>query len=477
MKAWLARTLVFGSSAAVLVLEILAGRLLAPYVGVSLETFTGIIGVVLAGIALGSWAGGALADQRDASAAIGPALALGGALAWLSLPIIRGLGPQFGDGPVAVLILTTAAFFLPSAVLSSVSPMVAKLRLRDLSDTGSVVGGLSAAGTIGALAGTFITGFVLISAIPTRPIVVMVGALLVAGGAVTHWALSGERPTVGAAVLVLLAGVGGVTSSSPCQFETGYACVTIEVDPNNPSGRSLYLDQLRHAYVDLDDPTVLDIRYIRLFAQVTEPLDPQEPLRTLHLGGGGFSFPQYLQHVRGGGFDLVLEIDPDLVDIAEDELGFVQTPDLQVRTGDARNAVDELPSEEFDLVVGDAFGGSSVPWHLTTREFLEEVDRVLRADGLYVMNVIDGGANRFARAQVATLRQVFEHVRVVVPSTGIPELRRVNQVLIASQSPIPEMEIASADGRLVPDQDLDAFVDGARALRDDFAPVDQLLFS
>ncbi len=477
MKAWLARTLVFGSSAAVLVLEILAGRLLAPYVGVSLETFTGIIGVVLAGIALGSWGGGVLADHRDARAAIGPALALGGALAWLSLPIIRSLGPQFGDGPVSVLVLTTAGFFLPSAVLSAVSPMVAKLRLRDLSDTGSVVGGLSAAGTVGALAGVFITGFVLISAIPTRPIVVMVGAALVVGGAATHWALQRQRPTVGAAALILLAGVGGITSTAPCQFETGYACVTIEVDPDNPSGRSLYLDQLRHAYVDLDDPTVLDIRYIRLFAQASEPIRAGEPIRTLHLGGGGFSFPQYLQHVRGGGFDLVLEIDRDLVDIAEDELGFVQTPDLQVRTGDARNAVDELPEDDYDLVIGDAFGGSSVPWHLTTREFLEEVDRVLRVDGLYVMNVIDGGSNRFARAQVATLRQVFEHVQVIVPPTGVPEFRRVNQVLVASQAPIPALPIADADGRLIPEGDLDTFVDGANPLRDDFAPVDQLLFS
>ena len=178
-----------------------------------------------------------------------------------------------------------------------------------------------------------------------------------------------------------------------------------------------------------------------------------------------------------GGYDLVLEIDPDLVDIAEDELGFVQTPELEVRTGDARNAVDELPDDDYDLVIGDAFGGSSVPWHLTTREFLEEVDRVMRDDALYVMNVIDGGTNRFARAQVATLQRVFAHVRVIVPTTGIPERRRVNQVLIASQSPIPEMAIASADGRLVPDAELDAFVDGADALRDDFAPVDQLLFS
>ncbi|MDP9020228.1 MAG: fused MFS/spermidine synthase, partial [Actinomycetota bacterium] len=60
-----AAALVFCTSAAVLVLEILAGRLVAPYVGVSIETFTGVIGTVLAGIALGSAAGGRLADRRD----------------------------------------------------------------------------------------------------------------------------------------------------------------------------------------------------------------------------------------------------------------------------------------------------------------------------------------------------------------------------------------------------------------------------
>ena len=55
----------FVASGSVLVLETLAGRLLAPYVGVSLETFTGVIGVVLAGIAMGTWCGGRLADRFD----------------------------------------------------------------------------------------------------------------------------------------------------------------------------------------------------------------------------------------------------------------------------------------------------------------------------------------------------------------------------------------------------------------------------
>src|SRR5688572_7640441 len=101
-----ATIVVFGASAAVLVLEIIAGRLMAPYVGISLETFTGIIGTVLAGIAVGAAVGGVLADRYDARMLIGPALVVGGALSWLSMPIVTGLGPHVDNGPVAIVILT-----------------------------------------------------------------------------------------------------------------------------------------------------------------------------------------------------------------------------------------------------------------------------------------------------------------------------------------------------------------------------------
>src|SRR5262245_21287588 len=72
MPSFAAAAIVFGTSAAVLVLEILAGRLLAPHVGVTLETYTGIIGTVLAGIALGTWLGGRLADATDPRRLPGP---------------------------------------------------------------------------------------------------------------------------------------------------------------------------------------------------------------------------------------------------------------------------------------------------------------------------------------------------------------------------------------------------------------------
>jgi len=474
VTAGLARALVAGSSAAVLVLEILAGRLLAPYVGVSLETFTGIIGVVLAGIAAGAWAGGEIADQRDASKLIGATLALGGGLTWLVLPILSLLGNQFGGGGPAIIILSFFALFLPAAVLTAISPMVAKLRLRDLSDTGAVVGGLSAAGTLGALAGTFITGFILVSALPTRLTVLLLGAVLVISGAAVHGYVVRLIPSAGAIVLLLASGILGVTAGRPCEHETSYFCANIVVDDDNPSGRSLYLDGLRHAYVDLDDPSELDIRYIRLFAQVSTAL-PAGPLDSLHIGGGGFSFPRYLDQVRPGSTELVLEIDGALVDLVEQELILEQSESFQVRVGDARLALDALADDRFDLILGDAFASRAVPWHLTTREFLIEVRRVLANDGIYAMNVIDGGDFDFARAELATLRQVFPYVQVILPADGLPERGVTNLLLVASPASLPDLEIAPEDGTLLGVVETKNFVGDAKPLRDDFAPVDQLL--
>jgi hypothetical protein len=474
-----ATVMVFGTSAAVLVLEIIAGRLMAPYVGISLSTFTGIIGTVLAGIAVGAGVGGAVADRRDPRTLIGPALIIGGALSWLSVPIVIALGPKMGNGPVAIVVLTSAAFFLPVAVLSSISPMVAKLRLASLEETGTVVGGLSAAGTVGALVGTFLTGFVLVAAVPTKTIIIVVGAVLIAAGVGASWWLRRRPPalaSVGLAFLVLWTGVNVGTSESVCDTETAYYCIRVEVAAGNPNARNLYLDRLRHAYVNLDDPTELDVRYVRLFADIAQAMPPG-PVDALHIGGGGFSFPEYLDAVRPGSNNRVLEIDGELVRIAKRELGLVESTHLQVDVGDARLALNDIPKDQYDLVVGDAFAGESVPWHLTTAEVMREVDRTLRPGGILMMNVIDGNRSRFARAELATLAAQFRHVAVILPQGGVPKDAPSNQVLIASQAPLPRITIPAVDGEIVDGAAVTRYIDGARVLTDDHAPVDQLVFA
>ncbi len=465
---------VFVTSAAVLVLEVLAGRLLAPYVGVSIHTFTATIGTVLAGIAAGSWAGGWLADRHEPRRMLGPTLALAGVTTWLALPIVAALGPGATNAPVDIIALVTAAFLLPAAVLSAVSPMVAKLRLTRLEETGAVVGGLSAVGTIGALAGTYVTGFVLVAVLPTRSVIVGLGLILVAAGAAVWIAVARRRPSPAAVVVVGAAAALAATSTSPCEFETEYFCVQIEADPAHPSGRSLYLDDLRHAYVDLDDPTRLAIRYTRIIADVAAAL-PADDLRAVHLGGGGFSVPRHLLALRPESEHLVIEIDPDLVAIAAAELGLLERPRLRVHVGDARPAVVELGDDVTDLVVGDAFASLAVPWHLTTVEFVAEIERILAPGGVYVMNVVDGGASDFARAELATLAERFDHLAVVHPPSGIPERGAVNQLLIASDAPLGDLDLDPGDGVVVRGAALDDFVGDARPLVDDFAPVDTLI--
>ena len=485
MPSLAAGALVFFVSATVLVLEILAGRLLAPYVGVTLETYTGIIGVVLAGISLGTWYGGRLADRMDPRRILGPTLVLGGALALCTIPIIRLVGgTNLGAGPVAIVTLALVGFFAPATVLSAVSPTVVKLQLGDLDQTGRVVGRLSALGTAGAILGTFVTGFLLVAALPTRPIVIAVGVVLIAVGLVC-WFLLGRRRGPSLLLPLVLAGVGGlltIVSVSVCEHESAYFCARVVPDPQRPSGRTLVLDTLRHSYVDLDDPTYLEFSYAKIMGDVIASIAPRgEPLDALHVGGGGFSLPRYIAATRPGSSSVVLELDPTLVQIARDELGLRTGPDLRVRVGDARLGLREQPDATYDLVIGDAFGGQAVPWHLATREFTEGIHRTLRPGGTYAINLIDYPPLGFARAEAATLRAIFDHVAVIAPPQRLDRQEGGNFVLVGSDDPIDVEAIQSRNQERGDDDEvaagarLDAFIGDAQVLSDDYAPVDQLL--
>ncbi len=480
MSPLLARTLVFVAAASVLVLEILAGRLLAPFVGITLETFTGIIGTVLAGIAVGAWLGGLAADRYPPRPLIAPLFVVGGVLAIAAAPLVGAVGPSMrAAGPAEIVILAAIAFFLPAAVLSAISPIVAKIELETLDETGTVVGGLSAVGTVGAIFGTFFTGFVLIATIPTRPILIGLGVVLIAiGGGL--WVQARRASLLSAVIIPVALALGlNVVVAEPCDQETAYYCTSVEADADRSPGRVLVLDTLSHSYVDLEDPTYLGFRYSRLFAAVFATLPPG-PLDVLSIGGGGFTLPRYLNEIRPGTSNTVLELDQTLVDIAEQELGLDPTS-MTIEIGDARLLLAEQPDTAYDIVIGDAFGGLSVPWHLTTSEFAEAIHERLRPGGIYILNMIDYPPLDFAKAEAATLAAVFPHAAVIAPAAYVAGDRGGNFVMIGSPAPIPVDAISSGivgfEGEpiVITGAALDAFIADARVLRDDFAPVDQLI--
>jgi spermidine synthase len=489
LPAWVAAAVTFLCSGAVLVLEIVGLRLIAPYVGVTLQTSTAVIGYALTAIAVGAWVGGSVADRTDPRRLIAPLMVAGGALVVAVLPLVRFTGSLLsGPDAGAVLLLAAVAVVVPAALLAAVPPMVVKLQLASLDETGSVVGRLSGIGTLGGIAATFVTGFLLIAVLPSSAILVGTGAVTVVAGLAVGVLL--RRRTAGGAgrvpaglLVVAVAGCGlAAVAPSPCEAETAYHCARVVADPQRTSGRVLYLDTARHSYVDVQDPEYLEFQYVRAIAAVSDGLgDGGEPLSALHIGGGGLTLPRYLAAVRPGTDSLVLEVDPGVVAIDREQLELKTSDRLQVRVTDARVGLADELSGRRDLVVGDAFGGLSVPWQLTTREALELIDRALTDDGVYAVNLIDHPPLSFVRAQLATLRAVFPHVALLARLPVLDGEDGGNLVAVASRSPIPGEELGARlvdrdlVWRVAQGEELDRFVGDAPVLTDDFAPVEQLL--
>ena len=464
-----------------LVLEILGIRLLAPYVGLTLETTTIIIGTVLAGIAAGAALGGQAADRTNARRLLPALLVGGGALALGSVPLVRVLGSAFeGGGDGGALLITLAALFPPATVLSAVTPVVAKLQLDDLRATGSVVGRISAWATAGALVGTFGAGFVIVPLLATDVAVFAIGGLLLALGAAIALR-DGIHPTPGTAAAVgaaVFVGGAALAIGSPCHVESTYHCARVVSEEGaGPSGRTLVLDDLRHSFVDLEDPRRLGFDYVRWIGDAIDGMaSPATPLDAVFLGGGGFTLPRYLAATRPGSRSRVLEVDAALVALARERLGLRTGPALRVRTGDARVTLRSEPTASADVLIGDAFGGRSVPWHLSTVEFAAEIRRVLRPRGVYALNVIDQRPLSLVSAVGATLLRSFEDVRLVAKPHPDGGLAGGNLVFLASDAPLPAGVSSRARGARTVDRGAVArLVGDADPLRDDDAPADQLL--
>ena len=477
MKPLLARIVVLVAGAAILVVETLATRLVAPYVGLTLESTTAAIGVALAGIAGGAALGGRWADRFPPRRVAAGALAAGGLGVLAVQPLVRVLGPAFGPGPVAAVLLVAASTLVPVIALAMVTPAVTRARLSGVDGSGTVIGQLSAASTLGSLAGTFLTGFVLVALLPVTAILLMTagGCLLLALLTAASLARAAKVGTTAALLTVALVAVPG-----RCDADTVYHCARVQAD--GATTRVLVLDDLRHSAVDLADPQRLQFAYIQRFADAVDTaFPPGRPLDAVHLGGGGFTMPRWLAATRPGSSSTVLEVDRGVVDLGRRELGVAAIPGLQVRIGDARTELATLPTGSADVVVGDAFGARSVPWHLATTEFADQVHRVLRPGGVYLLNIIDADPMNLLAAEAATLATRFPHVALLARPDQLAPAGHGNAVLVASTRPLDLTALAARaaargePGSVVDEAGVRALAAGAPVLTDDFAPTDQLL--
>ncbi|MDH5188382.1 MAG: fused MFS/spermidine synthase [Rhodospirillaceae bacterium] len=500
MRQFLFGTALFISSACGLVVEIVAGRLLAPYVGMSLYSWTAIIAVVLAGLSVGHWVGGVLAPPhvkvKIGARRISWALGFAAISTLSSLVLLRTVSgllmqSQLTLIPIIVL-LATALFFLPSFFVGIVSPILTKIAVDESKHhTGRVIGQMYALGTLGSIAGTLSSGYFFISWIGSTGTIIMVTAVYAIMALL--FAIADQFRFLVVAVIggggALLSVIGNNADafSSPCDIESDYFCIRVDNydDPSVGPSRLMALDHLVHSINVKDDPGFLVSPYIQFVDEYTKIIFGKKSPQAFFIGGGGFTLPRAWAHDYSDAKIIVAEIDPAVTTAAKNLLWLdVDAPGLNIVHMDARSLLQKTPSRPtFDIIFGDAFHDISIPPHLVSVEFHDEIARRLNPNGFYAINVVDLGADpRFMLSLVKTLKESFPVVDVWVDETMIGGMDRVTYVVVAKNFASGQAKLQSQRG---PDRtwarwlplDLEKRIKRSdlSILSDDFAPVDRLM--
>jgi len=412
---------VFCTSAALMVMEIVAARLLAPYVGVSLYTWTTLIGVLLAGLSLGNWLGGIWVDRGAGTKAVGLTLALSGLLCLASLLFLTWLAPLLQDFRanliLASLLYVSGLFLLPAVLLGIITPLLTALALKLDNRTGHVLGRMHALAALGSIAGTFASGYWLVQYFGTRSVLIGTAIGLLILSVPLLW--SKRRTLVGLLLcLLLLFGVIELQEGldNPCDRESNYFCIRV-VDENLPAEfgevRSMVLDHLSHGTNARDEPGLLIAPYVHAMDElVKQHFQDSSELRYFFAGGGAYTHPRAIKSTTPQAKIHVAELDPEVTDIAKKQLYF-DPQGIMIHHRDARPILEDYPNNYFDVVVGDVFHDIAIPYHLVTREFLALIKSRLKPEGIYLMNVVDAFPDpRLVKSLMKTAQTQFSHVQV-----------------------------------------------------------------
>jgi spermidine synthase len=526
-----ANVVVFIASFCTLVIELVAGRIMAPYVGVSLYTWTSIIGVVLVGISIGAYLGGRIADRYPRSSTLGWLLFFSGLGAFSISPLTNLVGgAQFQTSlMLRILLITTIVFFIPSCLLGMISPVVVKLTLDNLDKTGNVVGKIYAFSTLGSILGTFATGFFLISWIGTRSILLTMGIILIVSALIfgnffrrrkalalffLFLFLSAFLPFVGLRVYAAVKPAEFSFPTSPMESlktfynyafrppleeetyffkESDYYTIKLKTSTKESDGNfleSLVLDHLIHSYTDLQDPFYLEYDYIRIYEEMVRwQVKKRSSLKALFLGGGGYTFPRFIDaKYPEAGIDVV-EIDPEITRTAKKYLGVSESAKIRTFNEDGRWFVMNCQDKgTYDFIFGDAFNDLSIPYHLTTKEFATLLKSLLKPDGMLMANVIDSfKQGAFMPSYIRTLEEVFGkgNVHLITLSSDYDHIGISTFVVVASPQRLDmddfvrkvKVKGEEITSHVMPQDQLQEFLRDRYSviLTDDYVPVDNLI--
>jgi len=469
----------FFVGAAVMILELTASRAVAPILGNSLYTWTAVIGVVLAGLSLGAYLGGRLVDHSPRIELLRNLFYISGGAVCVMMFLTQGM-PAVALLPLSIPILATGIstilFFIPAVLLGAIQPMIVKLSTIEVDHLGRTYGTLSALWSLGSIVGVFLSGFYLIPLLGTWKTFLLVAGILFVSGII----LSRKRTLSGVAVFVLLTLIWPSPEYQGAHVlfskDTGYFRALVAQAKIEPFGdtRIFFLDIDTHSILRGTSTAPIYTDMTRLFSGGISTSSS-----VLLIGGGAYTMPNDLAQTPAS--VSVYELDPALPPIVEEY--FSLNPKIMTTIGDARTLL-RRENQTYDIIVGDSFNSYlSVPWHLLTREWNEEVAQHLRANGVYAVNIIstlEGEGSELYLSVDATLRETFPFVEAYAFGDNPEHIQNV--FFLASRTSLEpwislgkSLSILAGHTEKFEDRRVQAPPTPSAILTDDHAPTDTML--
>ena len=483
MKKYKLEIIVFLSGAIGMGLELIAARVLSPYVGSSNVVWTSIIGIILVSMSLGYWLGGKKAD-KEASGNILSRLLLGSALFTSIIPLLETIVVKEFAGIVnnlivAAILCAIIVFSIPSFILAMISPFAVKMKSMQETEIGSLSGRISSLSTIGSITGTFLMGFVLIPNIVVTNINIGITILLVvmsilARDDINKKYILSTISLVVVMIILMFIGKWVFKLANPeilVDTDSQYSRIWVkQVNTAKTTYKTLQVDTGLESYIDTEtgEMGAMYLRYYDLFEYLNK-----DAKSTLMIGGAAYTYPiHYLQKYQDKTIDVV-EIDEKMTQIAEEQFG-LNTKDerLKIYTQDGRSYLN-YSENKYDTILIDAFKGLNAPFELTTYEALVHAKNMLNDNGIVLTNIIsslEGEDTDFIEYEYATYKAVFDDVKIFqVQDRDYTESQNLILVGIKGNPQINEDKYEEYKNYL--NMEITNFETDKKIVTDDFAPI------
>jgi spermidine synthase len=472
-----------------------ASRLLAPYFGTSLFVWGVLIGLILIYLSAGYVIGGRVADRHPRSDVLFQITAWAGlwigVIPLVSYPILLASQQGFKElsvGLVAGTLLAVVLLFaVPVILLGCVSPFAIRLLLKNVETGGNTAGRVYALSTAGSILGTFLPVFWFIPTYGTRPTLEGFGLALVAISAIGLW----PRRKLYAlfAVVVLLAWIFLPSGIKPPEFgtllyekESAYNYIQV-VQVGTTTELILNEGQAIHSEYDSQDDLTHGYWDYLLVADAFRPAQNTAPNpRSVAILGlaAGTTARQY-RIAYGSQVDITgVEIDPEILAVGNRYFHLADAGAHEV-VSDARYWLD-TQAGKYDVIVLDAYRQPYIPFHLTTKEFFQQVRSHLNPGGVAAVNVGRTATDyRLVDAIASTMAAVYPNVYLIddpnfantlVFGTDEPvTMQDIDHNLALETAPLANVAAQEtlAAGRLRPSPY------HGQVFTDDLAPVERLI--